>query len=107
VKLTVIARQKDELTFSDILLRETTTLGVRVKPIWRHEAEREMRTVETRFGPISVKVKLIDGAVWQAIPEFDACAHAANEKGVPVAVVLQEASAACQSLWRSHLSETR
>jgi uncharacterized protein (DUF111 family) len=55
-----------------------------------------MRAVETRFGTIPVKVKLIDGAAWQAAPEFDACARAAEENGVPVAVVLQEASAACR-----------
>lgn len=92
-RLSVIARKEDELTICNLLLRETSTLGVRVKPIWRHEAEREMRTIETCYGQVLVKIKILDGETMQATPEFDACVRLAEQAGVPVTSVLQEAAA--------------
>ncbi len=91
-KLSVIARKIDESKLAEIMLRETSTLGVRVHPVHRHEADREMRSIETRFGMIPVKVKRMDGQVTQAVPEFDVCVKLAEEAGVPVADVLQAAA---------------
>lgn len=101
-KLSVIARKEDELALCDILLRETSTMGVRVKPVWRHEAAREIRIVETSYGEIPVKLKILDGATVQASPEFDICVQLAEQAGVPVAQVLQEAMAASRSFLDLH-----
>ncbi|MEA4906533.1 MAG: LarC family nickel insertion protein, partial [Anaerolineaceae bacterium] len=93
-RLSVIARREDEQVLSDLLLRETSTLGVRVRSIWRHEAQREMRRVTTRFGDVSVKVKSLAGDVIQVTPEYDDCVRLAEEAGVPVLQVIQETAAA-------------
>lgn len=93
VVLSLIAPVALEATLSDLLLRETTTLGVRVHPVQRHEAGREQRTVDTRYGPIQVKLKLIDGEVWGAMPEYDDCLRVAAAAGAPVRVVYEEAAA--------------
>jgi uncharacterized protein (TIGR00299 family) protein len=92
-RLSVIGRKEDEQSICDLLLRETSTLGVRVKPIWRHEAEREMRIVETRYGQVPVKLKILNGDIIQLTPEFDTCVRLAEQTGVPVTQVLQEAIA--------------
>ena len=92
-RLSVIARKEAELTICNLLLRETSTLGVRVKPIWRHEAEREIRTIETCYGQVPVKLKILYGETMQATPEFDACVRLAELAGVPVTKVIQEAAA--------------
>jgi len=97
-KLSIIARRQDELALCDILLRQTSTLGMRVHPVWRHEAQREMRSVNTRFGEVLLKLKILSGQVLQATPEFDVCVHLAEAAGVPVALVLQEAAAASLDL---------
>lgn len=99
-KLSVIARKEDEQSICDLLLRETSTLGVRVRPVWRCEAEREIRTIETRYGQIPIKLKILGGEVIQATPEFDVCVHLADQAGVPLTYVLQEASASCQEVLR-------
>ena len=44
-----------------LLMRETTTLGVRVRPLTRYEAEREETAADTQFGRVAVKVKRLDG----------------------------------------------
>ena len=92
-KLSVIARKEDELILCDLLLRETSTLGVRVKTILRHEVEREMRMIESRYGQVPVKLKILNGETIQVTPEFDACVRLAEQAGVPVTKVLQEAAA--------------
>jgi hypothetical protein len=97
-KLSLIALREDEPMLCDLILRESSTLGLRVTPVWRHEAEREMRQVPTRFGDVPVKLKIIDGVAIQATPEFDACLRLAEEQSVPVHQVLQEAAAASRML---------
>jgi len=76
------------------LLRETTTLGVRFRAVERMELDRELHTVETRYGPVRVKVGRLGGEVLNARPEWDDCAVRAREHGVPVKRVLEEAAAA-------------
>jgi uncharacterized protein (TIGR00299 family) protein len=94
VQISVIAHQETEETLAQILLRETSTLGVRVNQIWRHEAMREMRTLETRFGIVSVKIKRMDGKIIQAAPEFEECLRAARAHQLPVEAVYREVQAA-------------
>lgn len=92
-RLSVIASREDEARLCDILLRETSTLGVRVKSVWRHEAQREMRVIPTPYGEIPVKVKMMDGQAIQVMPEFDICLRAAEASHVPVSQVIQAATA--------------
>ena len=92
--LGVIARQQDQAALAHLLLAETTTLGVRVHAVTRYEAGRETRTVDTEFGPLKVKLKLLDGKVLQASPEYEDCLRVAQAQGVSPARVLAAAAAA-------------
>ena len=83
--LGVIARRQDETTFAELILRETTTLGMRVHPIYRYEAQRDFRLLHTPFGDLNVKQKIINGQVVQSMPEYDDCVRLANENGVSLA----------------------
>jgi uncharacterized protein (TIGR00299 family) protein len=87
IKLSVIARHEDELKLSNVLLRETSTLGVRVTPVRRHEADREFRKIATSLGEAVVKLKKMDGKIVQVSPEYDVCVRLADEHGLPVAQV--------------------
>ena len=102
-KLSVIARKSDEDRLCDLLLSETSTLGVRVTAFHRHEAAREFRDVETPYGTVPVKLKILEGAVVQATPEFDVCARLAEEHGVPVLQVIRVAEALANARYRSSL----
>jgi len=74
-----------------VMLRESTTIGVRRHEVSRVERPRRLEHVETRFGRIPVKIA--DGPFGppQRKPEFDACLAAANAHGVPVREVLEAA----------------
>ncbi len=84
VMLTVIANGADEQKISDLMLRETTTLGVRVHDLRRHKAEREILTLDTSFGTVRVKEKRLNGKRVGLHPEFDDCQRIARETGLPL-----------------------
>lgn len=73
------------------LFAETTTLGVRVHPVTRRTASRRIETVETSFGPVRVKVALVNGAVRSTAPEYEDCREAALRCGVPLRQIYQAA----------------
>lgn len=97
--LSVLANAADEEALADLLLRQTTTLGVRIYPVQRRVAERAQRQTQTVFGPVAVKIKRLAGEPVAAKPEFDDCLRLAKETGVPVQTVYTAAEAAAFHNW--------
>jgi uncharacterized protein (TIGR00299 family) protein len=96
ILITVLSPLSAADALEDVLFRETTTLGVR-RQEWRRTAlEREIRSVSTRFGDVRVKVGRRHGRVCNVQPEFEDCARAAREHGVPAKEVWAAALAAAQ-----------
>jgi len=93
-RLEYVERELAALT--EILFRETTTLGLRRQMTERRRLPREIREVQTRFGPARVKVAFADGQVLRAVPEYDDCKHLAEANGVPLREVLAEAERLAQ-----------
>jgi uncharacterized protein (TIGR00299 family) protein len=84
------AAQKESL--AQLILSESTTLGVRMYPAERVILAREEREVETKYGLIKIKVAYDnEGKVINLMPEFESCRQAAEEKKVPLKEVYQEA----------------
>jgi len=79
---------------SQLLFAETTTIGVRIHETRRKVLERELVTVETPYGAVTVKVARREGKVVNVAPEFDACQRLAAEKSVPLKQVMMAAEAA-------------
>jgi pyridinium-3,5-bisthiocarboxylic acid mononucleotide nickel chelatase len=96
VVLSVLAPKARESELCEVLLRETTTLGVRVQDVRRHEAARELRSVETPYGTVQMKVKRLGGQPVSASPEYEDCRRLADEHGVSVRAVHEAATAAMQ-----------
>jgi uncharacterized protein (TIGR00299 family) protein len=85
--LRVVAEEKDGDPLADLILRESTTLGVRMYEVRRKKLSRTFKEVETRYGKIRVK---ITGA-GRLQPEYEDCKRVALEKGVPIQEVFREA----------------
>jgi len=90
-KFSIIAKKQDESHLAELMLRESTTFGLRVYPIYRYKAERTFETVETPYGPVTVKIKLLDGERLFSAPEFDDIKRIADEQNVPFMTVWQAA----------------
>jgi pyridinium-3,5-bisthiocarboxylic acid mononucleotide nickel chelatase len=91
--LGVVAPPARAHALAEVVLAETTSLGVRLRPAARLIAERDVATVETELGAVRVKLKRLGGRT-VAAPEYEDCARLARERGVPLAVVYGLAVAA-------------
>jgi uncharacterized protein (TIGR00299 family) protein len=74
-----------------LILRETTTLGVRRRAVERHVADREVASVETRWGSVRLKRKRWRGEQLGAAPEYEDCARLAREHHVALRDVYLDA----------------
>ena len=70
-----------ESRLAEVFLRDTPTLGVRVRPVGRYVAERDVVTVEMEYGPMRVKRKWLGGEMVSAAPEYEDVAAAARAAG--------------------------
>jgi len=90
-QLTVLGHPEDLAALARQVLRETSTLGLRFRLEQRFELERSVCRVQTEYGPVGVKVGMLDGEVLHAWPEYDDCATLAERHGVPLSRVQQAA----------------
>ena len=96
--VTVLCKPADREKLSDLLFRETTTLGVRQSHVQRRTLQRESITVDTKLGSIRMKVARLNGQILNVAPEYEDCQKVAAERGVPLKMVLAEATFAFQKL---------
>jgi hypothetical protein len=83
----------------DVLLHETTTLGVRETPVVRHAVRRTFGTVHVDGQPVAVKLGWgADGTVVNAMPEWEDVARAAAVLDRPVKRVLAQAVGLAEAL---------
>ncbi len=94
VLFSILCEPSRRSEFTELILRETTTLGVRESVLERHKLRRSMVTVPTAHGPIPVKVGHLNGRVVQAAPEYEACRAAAEARQVPLREVYRAAEEA-------------
>lgn len=98
VTLSVLCPVEAEGAIVSLLLRETSTLGVRLREMRRQEAEREVLEFESSLGPAVVKVKRLPGESPQAAPEYEVCRRLAEASGRPLAEVYRIVQAEAQAL---------
>jgi uncharacterized protein (TIGR00299 family) protein len=94
VMVSVLVEEARRAAVTRVLFAETTTLGVRRRGVKRDVLGREVRTVETRYGPVRVKIALLDGVEVGAQPEHDDCLARAREHGVALREVIAAAVSA-------------
>jgi uncharacterized protein (DUF111 family) len=82
-----------------VVLRETTSLGVRVSAVRRAALPREMANVATPWGEVRLKVaRWREGGVLRAAPELDDVARLARECGAPAGEIYAAAARAWQNV---------
>jgi pyridinium-3,5-bisthiocarboxylic acid mononucleotide nickel chelatase len=92
--LTILADDAQIPILEDLLLRETSTLGVRIHHERRSCLDRSHTTVFTPYGEIRIKLGSRNGEILNAAPEFEDCRAAAEKHHVAVKEVQQAAIAA-------------
>ncbi len=88
--LSVICKSDAVATLADILMQETTTIGLRWRVENRIMAAREIRRIDTMHGPVDIKLARSNGRIINLTPEYDDCKRVALEKGLPLKNVLDD-----------------
>ena len=89
--LSVLCRPQDASRLTNLILSETTTLGVRRREERREVLARKLVTVSTRWGDVRLKVASMHGTITNYAPEYDDCRRIAVEHHVPLKNVMEEA----------------
>jgi len=85
--VTVIAPTARRQGLTDLLFRDSTTIGVRYEEMSRTCLDRAIETVDTPYGSVRFKVARQEGRELNASPEFEDCERLAAEHGVSIKTV--------------------
>ncbi len=91
--VTVLCNPSDAPALEDLLLRETSTLGVRMHREHRSCLGRGHTTIETEFGLIRIKIGTRADKTLNVAPEYEDCRAAAAKHDVALKQVMQAALA--------------
>jgi hypothetical protein len=91
ILLTTLCRPDQLAEVQEIILRHTSTFGVRYREVDRLALERTFVSVTTPYGSLAIKLGMLGGEVIQVAPEFEDCRKAAEKAGVPIKTVYDAA----------------
>lgn len=89
VMLTVLTDKDNEDNIADIILKETSTLGIRSSITKRYCMDREIVNIKTSQGNVRVKVSS-KGDLKKVVPEYEDCRYLAKNTGKPLHKVFEE-----------------
>jgi uncharacterized protein (TIGR00299 family) protein len=91
VLLTILARREDAARLAGLVLRESSSLGLRMREEKRIALARRFESVETPWGSVRVKIASLGGDVTHYAPEFDDCRRIAQQQQIPLKQVIEAA----------------
>ncbi len=86
--LTAMANAATYRTITELICRETSTIGLRIHHSGRLKLPRRHVRASTSFGPINAKIVLRNGREITA-PEFEECRRIAAERNLPLLEVMR------------------
>lgn len=98
IKLSVLVTANKVADISRVILRETSTLGVRIMDCDTVHLEKEIVTLETPWGQARVKVGRLAGQVLNVSPEYEDCKAIALKHNAPLKEVYQHMIADAKKL---------
>ena len=99
--ISILCEPSKASEIKELLYRETTTIGLRLRQVERECLPREIVSVTTEYGDVDVKVATFDGAAVNWMPEFEQVKRLAAEKEVAFATVWDAAQTAAKMSERS------
>lgn len=88
--LNVICEKEISEQIKEVLFTESTTLGIRTFPFMKDTLARKFESIQTEYGPITVKRSFYKGKEVSCKPEFEDCRRIAAERGIPVKEIYRD-----------------
>ncbi|MDI6801553.1 MAG: nickel pincer cofactor biosynthesis protein LarC [Thermodesulfovibrionales bacterium] len=95
IKLTVIADKKRLNTLTDMLFKETTTIGVRFYEAHRKILSREIKKIKTRYGDVRIKISKLGDTVVNISPEYEDLKSISKKTKIPIKKLSEEVLRNC------------
>ncbi|HON77098.1 MAG TPA: nickel pincer cofactor biosynthesis protein LarC [Spirochaetota bacterium] len=89
--ITVLSEEQYIETLKEILYRESTTLGLRIERIEREKLQRRYHNVTVCGHTIGIKTGVLHGETVNIQPEYEDCKKAAENTGMTLQYIMQEA----------------
>jgi uncharacterized protein (TIGR00299 family) protein len=90
VKMTVLCNKEQLENLMKIVLKETSTIGLRFYEAKRRILHREIKTIDTEFGKVRVKFSRLGDDILKATPEYEDCKRIAKKLNIPLIEVMKK-----------------
>ena len=100
--LEVLCNDDSFSILAEIIIRETSTFGIRYQTWQRLKLDREFKEIDTEYGKVTVKIGSSGGEIIKISPEFDSCLALSDHKNVPVTQIYSAAQAASYPLLKKN-----
>jgi hypothetical protein len=87
-KLTVLCNESDRDRLIEIILSETTSIGVRFYQAERKILQREIRSVKTKYGNVNIKIAQLDNKKKKTSVEYKDCRKIAEKHDIPLLEIM-------------------
>ncbi len=91
IQINVLCPSNIRDLLTKVLLTETTTFGVRFYAADRVILNRDYMEINTQWGPVRAKRGYLNGDLIKTVPEYEDCRSLAEQNGVSLQSVFQEA----------------
>lgn len=90
ILMTILSRIEERDNLIEIILRETSTIGLRFYETKRKILERQIRTIHTEWGKVKVKSSKLNKNLKKITPEYEDCKKIADKFNVPLISVMRK-----------------
>jgi uncharacterized protein (TIGR00299 family) protein len=84
IKLTVLCSEEKKEDLMEVILKETTTIGLRFYEAKRKVLQRKTKTIDTKFGKVRVKLSGLGNEILKVTPEYEDCKKIAKRLNMPL-----------------------
>ena len=84
IKISVICKNNDVESITNILFKESSTFGVRFYDTKRIKLSIEERNINTKYGKVKLKIGKFKNQIITVSPEYEDCKKLASENDVPL-----------------------
>jgi hypothetical protein len=92
IKLTLLCNEDKREALYDILLRETTSIGLRFYRADRITLDREITSKSTKYGKVRIKKSKRGKEIQKVSPEYEDCKKIAKKFNIPLLEVIKAVS---------------
>lgn len=89
IVLTLLCTEEKKAVLTEIIFRETTTIGIRFYEASRLVLERETKEISTGYGKVKAKISRMPNGITKLSPEYEDCRRIAKKHQIPLIDVMR------------------